>query len=199
VLLAPRAARAQSARRDDAGLWAFGALSAGVGAGSYRFTGLSLFAPRRELRLEAEMHPAPVTLSGAFGYHFTRYTALGVMGDVTGLQANTRLAETTIGAGYLVSLGLSGELRFMPEGAFAVWQLGFARAGFSGDTEDLGAADNIVTLDTLTGYVEGVRVGWSFGAIAPVIGVRRVELSARGGQTTFRLWLFDVGVALQKW
>lgn len=198
---APRTAHAEPARQRASDFWAVGAASVGVGVGSYRFVGLSApgFSPRRVLALEADLRPALLGFSGAFGYHLTRYAALGIGGELMVLQTHARLGETSLDEGYLASIGLSGELRPMVQGGFLFWHVGFAQGAFAGDTQSVGAADNIVTLNTLSGYMTRLGFGWSFGSVAPVFSITRVQMSAREGRSTVRSVFLDAGVSFQGW
>lgn len=184
------ASPAAAADGDESGLFVDGNVGVGFSSARYRYEGMTLGgfgAPVRPLTLETTVSSIAVSVGATPAFAFSRVWALGVGFDALVLPAvgrTTGLGASTISSVATVSASLVGLVR--PTRTFEVSVAGgWSSASAGGDTEDIGAADNVFTFEHLAGPRGALRAGWvttsGFG-----VGASATFASLTGTHTTYR-------------
>ncbi|MBE7481874.1 MAG: hypothetical protein HS104_18080 [Polyangiaceae bacterium] len=192
-LLAPSVASAQS-------LWAEGSVRASYVAGTYSFTDEVNpgYGQTGTLELEAPIDAMGLELGGVLGYADSKYFAVGAGPSVLVAGTNAELGESSFSLTSVAALSLEAAIRPLGDGLFLRPSVGLARSRpLASSTNDIGSAENIFEVETVTGPIVGLGAGWAAGLFGVSVKVSYAHLEAE--RTKFRPLMICVGVLVQHW
>jgi hypothetical protein len=198
LILQPSIAAAQAQPDAPSGLWALGAIGPSYVAGEYEWVGQANpgYGVSGELTLTGDVGGPGGTLLGAVGYR-SDWFGVGLGADATMASAGSaQLGETTLEFLLAASLSVVGVVR-TPGGVFGALWLGGARHTFTGSTNDIGTAENIVDFEPLYGPSFAIGGGYFWDGIGVFARVSHARLS--GDHSSFNPWLLTAGVAFAAW
>lgn len=190
-LLAPSIASAQS-------LWAEGSVRASYVAGTYSFTDEVNpgYGQAGTLKLEAPIDAMGLELGGS--YADSKYFAIGAGPSVLVAGTNAELGESSFSLTSVAALSLEAAIRPLVDGLFLRPSVGLARSRpLTASTNDIGSAENIFEVETVTGPIVGLAAGWAAGLLGVSVKVSYAHLEAE--RTKFRPLMIGVGVLVQHW
>jgi hypothetical protein len=107
------------------------------------------------------------------------------------------LKPTRFSTGYLGALSLVGGWHPDEDGFSLRIGVGVARVGFLAERNDVGAADNIVDAEVVTGPIGSLGVGWVWGGTG--VGVRVAFAPLSADHTSYQPLLVSVGALFDFW
>jgi hypothetical protein len=188
--------------RADGEVWALAQLGVGYVRGPYHYEGdsLGLFAePVRRLEFDVDLSSAVLDASGVLGWSFPFGLAVGLGGDVTLLnRLDAQVgSHTTIEMGHLAALSLVAGWHPNDDGFSLRAGVGTARAGFASETNDIGASDNIVDPEVVTGPIASLGAGWVWSSAG--FGVRVAYAHLTADRSRFDPLLITAGGLFDFW
>jgi hypothetical protein len=195
---APQGLAAQEQPDTERGVWAIGALGPSYVAGEYEWVGQANpgYGVSGELGLKGDVGGLGGMLLGAFGYRID-WIGLGLGADLTVASAGSPLiGETSFDLLLAASLSVVGVVR-TPGGVFGALWLGGSRHAFTGGTNDIGSAENIVEFEPLYGPSIALGGGYFWNGIGVFARVSHARLES--DHASFNPWLLTAGVALAAW